>query len=381
MPGKDQTTIVHLTYDHQSTRFLCEIIGGLDGVENVWWIAPDERIGELEGHYKGRLEETEALKKVLSKTADAVVIHRLKPSMSQWFRYIPDHVPVVWATWGDDYYRKIPALSRQLFLPLTKLSNALLLKYSVALGLFMQRWSNFSAFDAAVARVDAVSTLLRDDAPFLPHLKGPKMKVFPSWYNQIPEGLEDLWASKNGKILVGTSASNTGNQVDLMWCLYRSKLVPEVRLTGNLGYGSIRYKYWVQMLGKLLFGQRWTGQLTRIPIEQYLPWLRSHSVLMMYNVRTQGTGTVVLALWFGLRVCLRFDCPFAQFLVHQGFAVTLLSSQTLNQQDLLPLQDSKRLRNRHRVTEVFGSQGVQSSYLNFVEEVRNGRVTRRSAIS
>lgn len=381
MPGKEQVTIVHLAYDHQSTRFLSEIVGGVDGAENIWWIAPDERIGELDGYYKGRLEDANALKSALSNAADAVVIHRLKPSTTQWLQYIPDHVPVVWATWGDDYYRKIPALSRQLFLPLTKLSNAVLFKYSVALGLFLQRLSNFSAFDSAVARVDAVSTLLRDDAPLLPHLKGAKMKVFPSWYNQIPEGLEESWASTKKKILVGTSASNTGNQVDLLWCLYRSKLPKEFRLTGNLGYGSIRYKYGVQILGKMLFGTRWTGQLTRIPIDDYLPWLRSHSVLMLYNVRTQGTGTVVLALWFGLRVCLRSDSHFAQFLAHQGFIITMLGGQPLSHQEILPLSDSDRLKNRNRVTEVFGSRGVQSAYISFLEEVRFERIPRRNATS
>lgn len=380
MPGKTPTTILHLAFDHQSTRFLSEIVGELDGVRNLWWIAPQEQIGDLRGFRGERLATDDDVLQSLTTGVDAVVIHRLKPVMFEWLSRIPADVPVVWATWGDDYYRMIPALSRQLFLPWTKLSNALLLKFSIYLSAFQRKWSRSHAFDQAVERIDAVSTLLQENAPFLPFLKAPNLTILPSWYNQVPDGLETAWATtRPAQVLLGTSAGNTGNQMDLLVSLRRSRLPKGLQLTGNLGYGSIRYKYWVQVFGTLMFGTRWTGQLSRISIDDYLTWLRSFSVLMMYNLRTQGTGTLVLALWFGIRVCLRPDCHFAQFLSRNGFAITLLGSSRIDAVAFAPLSDAERELNRRLVREIFGPQGVQTAYIQFVDLVRTGALSRRAS--
>ena len=130
--------------------------------------------------------------------ADAVFIHRLKGENLNWLERIPPHLPVIWASWGDDYYRVLNALNRSLFLPRTAALNALLGKMSIT----VQRIGNAfggaeKRFVSACQRVDAVSTLMREEAPFFGVFATPLPKTYPSLYNPTPPESDLQWCTED----------------------------------------------------------------------------------------------------------------------------------------------------------------------------------------
>ena len=64
---------------------------------------------------------------------DAVVVHRMRYPTPKWLLSIPHGPFVVWASWGDDYFRVFPALSRGIHLPASRLLLGALGKFSVPL--------------------------------------------------------------------------------------------------------------------------------------------------------------------------------------------------------------------------------------------------------
>ncbi len=381
MHGAEYVIVLHLAYDHQSVRMLATALRELPEIENYWWLHPNERIEEPMQDWPGLLATHEEVNMRLREGVNAVVVHRLKPDMFPWIESIGPEVPIVWATWGDDYYRTFPELSKNLFLPKTAVVNALLLKFSIGLKRLMGRAQlnrEIKRFSQVITRIDAVSTLLEQDAYFLPFLPPPPMKTYPTWYNQLPERLPSTYVTQQPRrVLIGTSAGNTGNQPDLLWNLWRSVGRNGVKASGNLGYGGVRFKYAVHFMGKCLFGSNWTSQTSRMSLEVYLDWIQSHSVLMIYNIRTQGTGSIVIGLWSGMRICIREECHFSRFMQTTGFVFTKLAGNYIAEEALEPLGETDRLHNRQLVQQVFGKPGVQAAFLKFVTDVRLGQLPNR----
>ena len=160
MSGIDRRIcIVHLAFDHASVRTLNALLHSESQSEHWWWINPNETIQDGKFAWHNALTSDEVSEKL--SVADAVFIHRLKGKNLNWLERIPPHLLVIWASWGDDYYRILNALNRSLFLPRTAALNALLGKMSIT----AQRIGNVFAgaekrFVSACQRVDAVSTLM-----------------------------------------------------------------------------------------------------------------------------------------------------------------------------------------------------------------------------
>ena len=119
-------------------------------------------------------------------------------------------------------------------------------------------------------------------------------------------------------MLIGTNASNTSNQLDVIVQLRKAEPPAHACFGAGLSYGSPRYAKSIDFLGRALLSN-WHAQFEHLPRQAYSEWLRTHSVLVMNNIRTQGTGVVVMALWYGLRIVVRSDAHIAPFLRQQGF--------------------------------------------------------------
>ena len=127
MSGIDRRMcIVHFAFDHASVRALNVLLQSGSQSDHWWWVNPSETLKD--GTFEwNRLDHRRSQTSV----ADAVFIHRLKGENLNWLERIPPHLPVIWASWGDDYYRVLNALNRSLFLPRTAALSALLGKMSI----------------------------------------------------------------------------------------------------------------------------------------------------------------------------------------------------------------------------------------------------------
>ena len=48
---------------------------------------------------------------------DAVVVHKMRHPTPKWLLTIPEGPFILWASWGEDYFRVFPALSKGIYLP------------------------------------------------------------------------------------------------------------------------------------------------------------------------------------------------------------------------------------------------------------------------
>lgn len=375
MSGAD-LRIVHLAFDHASVRALHALLQQDERASHWWWI---ESHSTLEGKaYEWHNDLRTAEVPATLAQADAVVIHRLKGANLDWIQCIPDNVPVVWASWGDDYYRVLRSLNRSLFLPWTAALNAALGKMSITTQRLGSAFGGAEKrFVEACQRVDAVSTLMGENAPFFEVFSTPKPQTYPSFYNPTPPESDVQWCTDvPGRVLLGTNASNTSNHLDLVLRLRRAHPPHHVRFRAGLSYGSARYAKAIDFLGSRLL-PHWEGQFDHLPRQAYRDWLCTHNVLVMNNVRTQGTGVLVMALWYGMRVVVRADAHLTPFLHEHGFAFDCLPSQGWDNALYVPLNTQDRERNRRLAAHLFGKEQRLQTMRSLLEDVQSGRLMRR----
>ena len=375
MSGAD-LRIVHLAFDHASVRALHALLQQGERSVHWWWVEPHSTLQGKPHEWHNALTTAEVPAKLAE--ADAVVIHRLKGANLDWIQRIPDNVPVVWATWGDDYYRVLRSLNRSLFLPWTAVLNVALGKMSIT----AQRLGSVfggaeKRFTQACQRVDAVSTLMGENAPFFGVFSDPKPRTYPSFYNPTPPESDVQWCTEvPGRVLLGTNASNTSNHLDLIHRLRRARPPQHVRFCAGLSYGSARYGKAIDVLGARLLSH-WEGQFDHLPRQAYGDWLCTHNVLVMNNVRTQGTGVLVMALWYGMRVVVRPDAHITPFLNAHGFAFDCLPAHGWHDEFYAPLNAQERAHNRDLAARVFGQEQRLDTVNAMLEDLQSGRLTRR----
>ena len=97
----------------------------------------------------------------------------------------------------------------------------------------------------------------------------------------------------------------------------------------------------------------------------------------MNNIRTQGTGVLVMALWYGLRIVVRSDAHIAPFLRQQGFVFDCIPPQGWDNSMYSPLGEEDRMHNRRITTKVFGKAQQLKSIQALVSDLKTGQLKRR----
>jgi hypothetical protein len=370
--------VLHLAFDHASVRMLHDTLQRDTEHQHHWWIDPDYHIPHRPHPWVNPLYDKD-VHAMLAEGVDVVFVHRLKGRMLQWIQRVPPDVPVVWASWGDDYYRYIPALNEALFLPRTRLLNAALGKFSVTWIRVKQAVQGRRApFFQALERVDAATAFLEEEAPFLPYLD-PAPRIYRSLYNQLPGWLHPaMCTEKSGQILLGTSGLNSGNHLDLMAAMRRARLPSGTRITGSLSYGCPRYRWAVDRLGRWML-PGWEAQFTHQGLGAYPDWLRTFSTLVVYNRSTQSTGALVLALWLGLRVWMREDAHFAGYFRSRGFVIGWLPDREIPEELGVPLPAADRSHNRALVESLFHEDAIEAAFRELMHDLETGVLRRRRA--
>ena len=375
MSGAD-LRIVHLAFDHASVRDLHALLQQDERASHWWWIEPTSTLQGKAFEWNNALR-TDEVPTTLAQ-ANAVVIHRLKGANLDWIQRIPDNVPVVWASWGDDYYRVLGSLNRSLFLPWTATLNAVLGKMSITVQRMGSAFGGAEKrFVQACQRVDAVSTLMEENAPFFGVFSEPKPHTYRSFYNPTPPESDLQWCTDvPGRVLLGTNASNTSNHLDLILRLRSATPPDHVRFSAGLSYGSTRYAKAIDFLGSRLLSH-WESQFEHLPRQSYGDWLCTHNVLVMNNVRTQGTGVLVMALWHGMKIVVRPDAHITPFFQAHGFVFDCLPAHGWNNDFYSPLNAQERAHNRVLAARVFGQQQRILTLDAMLEDLISGRLTRR----
>lgn len=374
--------VLHLAHRHVSVSLLKAQLETCSH-DDHHWVFVGEAQGN-EGHGNWSLKKSDSLPdSILNQRWDAVVVHRLRYPTPKWLLSIPDGPFVLWASWGDDYFRVFPALSRGIHLPKSRMLLGALLKFSVPILAALQALRIASLPRSwkvtprdyeieAMRKADAIANLFGEDFIAKPYLPKIPDHLYGSWYNAIPKEIPDVEASYNsqGAIMLGSNASTTGNHLDFL-IDHRVALRQsgrEVRIV--MAYGSGRYARAIQGFASVMLGSRVNCLLQKLPLSEYHSYLAECPVVVHYHIRNQNTGNIVLSFLLGQRVLLRSDGLAHRFFSEMGFQVSDACSPTL---DLSPLDAATRKHNRELAQLQFSDAAIMKRYDRFSADVIRAR--------
>ena len=377
--------ILHLAHRHASVdRLRSQLVQRADEA-HTWVFVGGDGKQDADGAW-GLPRRANLPDEVRLTSWDAVVVHRMRYPTPPWLLSIPDGPFVVWASWGDDYFRVFPALSRGIHLPASRLLLGVLGKFSVPLlaalqsirlVLFPRSW-RLTPRDwelAAMARADGIVNLFGRGFIALPHLPKVPEFLYSSWYNAVPDPVPDVEASRdpNGPILLGCSASTTGNHLDFIWN-HRDTLRHSGRtLRMVLSYGSGRYAKALRLIARRVLRGRMESLDTKVSLDDYDRYLAESPVVVHHHIRNQNTGNAVLSFLMGHRVLMRSESYTYAFFTELGFIVDDASGLPL---ELTPLDDASRAHNRALALHHFGNAAVIARYEEFTEDLRRVRALK-----
>lgn len=369
--------ILHLAHDHVSVRRLRAQLSGREGEHHLWVMCSGKEGGE---HVRVLSAASDLPDDVRLGPWDAVVVHRMRQPTPRWVLSIPEGPLFVWATWGDDYYRVFPALSRGIYLPKTRLLLGALGKFSVTLLGFAQTVRRLvlpkdwmvTPRDwelKAMGRMQGIANLFESNFVALPYLEHRPDHFYSSWYNAVPAEVPPLIASQDpqGPILLGSSATTSGNHLDFLW--NHSRVIRDSGRTLRmiLAYGSGRYARALRWLGGYRLGRQLEWLDERLPLPEYIQYLAECPVVVHNQVRNQNTGNAVLSFLLGHRVLMRSETYMHHYFSSMGFRIGDASAAD---PDLSPLGEEDRRVNRELAMRHFGHEAVVARFDAFIADVK-----------
>jgi len=143
--------------------------------------------------------------------------------------------------------------------------------------------------------------------------KYPKFKAVHLSFNSNQNFDETLIAKKTNKtnnriqILLGNSIDPSNNHFDALELL--KKLKDKITVYCSLSYGDVRYRDLIIKKGQEIFGEHFHPITDFVTKEQYIEFINSIDLVMMFHNRSQAMGNIAIALTLGKPVFLKKNNP------------------------------------------------------------------------
>lgn len=311
---------------------------------------------------------------------DGAIVQCMSPGIMRLLKVLPSSVPVAWRIWGFEAYNYWPALTRNLYLPITKRYHRRHIDPS---------WKNWLRpwFYRLSGRLDGFSrvrlflSLFQEEYDLLRNVGLLSGKADFCWCST---GLSDPGnqpiVSSGDDILLGNSATPENNHVDTFSRLARMDLQGR-SVVVPLSYGNMQYRDWVLRQGKRLLGHAFEPLVDFLPRAEYFKILKRCGISLMNHLRQQALGNIFMQLRLGSNVYLN-DTPVYRGLVRQGFYMSRLD------QALAGVEDSPGLgtvssaiadRNRELVKQIYSPDSLIQAARDVVARLRSIQRERRDA--
>lgn len=331
---------------------------------------------------------------------DCLVVHYMTEPFMEGIRRTRPEVLVVWAGWGGDYYYLIEPYLGQLLLNKTKhlvdcrnesnnkFHKKILDKGTRFLGsltsepiMALSKLRNFLSnkkIDVSIHDVIGKIDLLWVNPEemsmvekALPGFKGKFHRVcYYSAEDTFAQGPERM---DGPDILIGNSATDTNNHLELFDCLMSVEL-DDRRLITPLSYGDDWYGDEIARIGRKLFGERFVPLRTYMPINEYYDRIATCGTVMMNHVRQQAGTTIATALYKGAKVFLRKENPVFDFYRNMGLKLFTIQDDFLSGGNLFgPLSTEEMVQNRDILGSYWSYEEAVADALElqtYVEEKR-----------
>ncbi len=286
-----------------------------------------------------------------------VVFHSLPFHHYGLLEKIDSDKTVVWIGWGYDYYPLLRdedessrIMSKTAHMAIKP--NYLKLR-SKASSLFAKMRGVQNSSISALNRVDFFSPVLDSEFELVRKHISIKAEYIEWNYGTVEDDLSlpnGAWV--NGQnILVGNSATDTNNHVEIFESIIDQVNIIERKIIVPLSYGESYYRERVIKLGLDMFGERFVPLTNFMPLDQYTSTIQTCGFVMMNHLRQQAMGNIVIALHMGAKVYINKGSPLVSWLMKRGVIFGLTDNL-----DMKPLNENDRKNNREIMYSNWGRE-------------------------
>lgn len=334
-------------------------IKNTDEVENV---LEDEFVGYLKKH-----------------TFQAVVIHSLYALPPHLILKIPKSTKIAWVAWGYDIYQPIynhrPFIKiKELYHKRTRLYRQLYLLSNVKRLLFWvkKKFLKGSDIERAIARIDYFSGIIPEEYDLM-KVDNPFLRAEFKWFsyggvkNSLSESKLEQPFSTGHDILIGNSADETNNHLDVFYLLSGLKL-NKSHVICPLSYaGTKEYLKAVEAKGKKVFGNSFIPLKDFVSFEDYMKILDSVQYSIFYIERQQAMGNIYRALWYGNMVFLSETSLMYSFFKNRGFIFYSIQRDLWRIEKGESLSVEQKKKNRKLLLEIVSFAAIKKRDEEFFE--------------
>ena len=298
------------------------------------------------------------------RSCEMIIVHGMGPHGVAAFLSSPRKTVRVWSGWGFDYYGDDHNPNAGLVSPGT---NALMTDKTLP-------GARHSGLKQAASQMLAHAT--RKAANKTDYFSAPipsdfdvfkrRFSEFSGEYAQLNYGsvadtfAQGLTMGHGLNILVGNSASQTNNHIDIFHMLTRHDLGSR-KVIVPLSYGDPIYRKNLIACGDEILGEAFMPLVDFLPLDQYCSIVASCNVVVMNQLRQQALGNIGAALYQGAHVFLDPINPVYRFFKEKGAFVRSTHDLALNSLPVTNLPNDQIAKNRDVLEAFWGNEQIRAN--------------------
>lgn len=303
----------------------------------------------------------------------AIIIHYLSPNKCRFIkRFAHLKINFVWILWGKDLYTYLSEVKGyKLFLwrPSIFSSNLRYLFPYRRVAYFKHLLSekikkdSFKAlYEKAFNRIDYCAIFNKGDYNLL--LKHTTSSAKWLWFNYYP--IDEILGPGlmnesviGDNIIIGNSGSFSGNHIPALKTV-SSLNIGSRKVIVPISYGEKVYCDFVEKEGKRILGNNFVPLRNFMSLLEYNKLLFSASIVIMYQLRQEAVGNLLISLYLGAKVYLREENNLYDYFRSIGVKVFSIQKDlnSNNSSVLEPLSESEQLQNRERILAEFNQDKI-----------------------
>ena len=297
-------------------------------------------------------------------SCDMIIAHGMGPHSVAAFLSSPRKTVRVWSGWGFDYYGDDRDPTAGLVSPGTSAlmtDEALPSARHSGLKKAARQMLAYATRKAA-KRTDYFSAPIPSDFDIFKR----RFENFSGAYAQLNYGsvvdtfAQGLTMGRGLNILVGNSASQTNNHIDIFHMLAKHDLGSR-KVIVPLSYGDRDYRRNLIACGSDILGHAFMPLVDFLPLDQYCSIVGSCNVVVMNQLRQQALGNIGAALYQGAHVFLDPISPVYRFFRQKGAFVRSTHDLALYPLPVTGLPNDQIAKNRDVLEGFWGNERIRAN--------------------
>lgn len=382
--------IVHFILDEKFIDSAIELFSKIENVENEYILIRNVPFQKRKYVINPLVKECNRwiISHVIHKQdfANVVILHSLYSLPIDLIPLIPVKIKVVWFSWGYDIYSPNPPLKPLIniqniywkrtkdYLLKEKIEESDIFSYKKYLRKMVSNFlwpKNEKILVGALSRIDFYSGVIPIEydslKSYLPNAKLVDFNYPISKDITTSCDWKICKRKKSNSILIGNSATETNNHVDVFYLLKNLDLNLNFKLIVPLSYGSISYRDFVIKEGYKLFNTTFVPLIHYMAFDEYQKILNTCSVAIFATERQQAVGNILIMIWLGKKVFLSDTSILYKYFIGIGLKVFSI------QKDLISLFDEFSLEcimnNREIISKRYSNNALIKRASQMIKEI------------